>query len=578
MRLNLDPERQVDAAILRFRRLFGHLALFSAVINLLVLAPTIYMSQVYDRVLVSRNETTLLMLTLILLGLFVLSSLLEWVRGQIMVGVSSGMDAQLGEQVFSAAFRKSLREGGHNPAQSLSDLNTVRQFLTGPGFIALLDAPWTPIYLAACFIFHPLLGAFALTGSLIMVGLAVWNEWSTHQGLHKANQLAAQSSTTLNSTLQNAEVIQAMGMQEALRKRWAAVQQRMMEAQAEASDRGARISAITRFVRMTWQSLALALGAVLVLENQISSGVMIAVSVLVGRTMAPVEQAIGAWKQLNGARSSYERLCSLMDNSSAERERMELPAPTGAVRVEQLSVTPPGAKSPVLENVSFSLNKGEVLAVIGTSASGKSSLVRTLVGIWPASAGAVRFDEADISQWSNHALGPFIGYLPQDIELFDGTIAENIARFGEVSSEKVITAARMAGIHEMLVHLPQGYDTPLGTGGIKLSGGQKQRLGLARALYGQPPVIVLDEPNSNLDEAGEMALLQAINQLRTAGSTIIVVTHRPNIFAVVDKLLFLKDGTQKLFGPKDQVIRTLVPTGVPSTTGNSAGNNTSMAG
>lgn len=564
MRLTLDPRRDIDAALLCYRRLFGVLALFSGVINLLMLVPSIYMMQVFDRVLTSRNETTLLMLTLILLGLYLLSSMLEWVRGQVMIKMSAGIDAQLGERVFGAAFERSLKEHSANPAQVLSDLTTIRQFVTGQGLIALFDAPWLPIYLIVAFLFHPWLGLFTVLGASILVGLAIWNELATRKSLAEANQLSVVSANYVNSTLQNAEVIQAMGMLNVLRRRWFSLQQRIISAQADASDRSARISSMTRFVRITWQSLSLGLGAMLVLENEISAGVMIAVSVLLGRAMAPVEQVIGSWRQMGNAKNSYERLSRLLEEFPKPQQRMALPAPSGALRIDQLVIIPPGAQQPAVNGVTLALAKGEVLAVIGPSASGKSSLARAMVGIWPAARGSVRLDGAEVGQWSREALGPHLGYLPQDIELFDGSIAENIARFGEVDSNKVIEAARLAGIHEMVLHFPKGYDTPLGIGGLGLSGGQKQRIALARALYGQPALLVLDEPNSNLDEAGEAALVRAVGTLKAAGSTVVLVTHRPSILGVVDKLLFLKEGVQQLFGPRDQVLKALTPPSTPA--------------
>ncbi|PSS47900.1 type I secretion system permease/ATPase [Pseudomonas sp. BBP2017] len=559
MRLFLDPKRDIDAALLRYRSLFGVLALFSGVINLLMLVPSIYMMQVFDRVLTSRNETTLLMLSLILLGLFALSSALEWVRGQVMIKMSAGLDAQLGERVFNAAFERSLKEHTSNPAQVLSDLNNIRQFVTGPALIALFDAPWLPIYVIATFLFHPWLGVFTVIGAVILGALGVCNELATRKSMSEANRLSVSSSSYVNSTLQNAEVIQAMGMLTPLRRRWFNVQQRVITEQGEASDRSSRIAAISRFIRMTWQSLALGLGAVLVMENQISAGVMIAVSVLLGRALAPAEALIGSWKQMGNTKSSYERLNRLFSEFPDASARMPLPAPTGALSIDKLVITPPGMQRAAVNGVTISLAKGEVLAIIGPSASGKSSLARAIVGIWPANQGSVRLDNADVNQWSREALGPYLGYLPQDIELFDGTIAENIARFGEVDAVKVIEAARMAGIHQMILHFPKGYDTLLGVGGLGLSGGQKQRIGLARALYGAPPLVVLDEPNSNLDEAGEAALVQAVHVLKAAGSTVVLVTHRPNILGVVDKLLFLRDGLQHLFGPRDQVLKALLP-------------------
>ncbi|MGE8323267.1 MAG: type I secretion system permease/ATPase [Pseudomonas sp.] len=559
MRFFLDPQRDIDAALLCYRRLFGVLALFSGVINLLMLVPSIYMMQVFDRVLTSRNETTLLMLSLILLGFFALGCGLEWVRGQVMIKMSAGLDNHLGERVFDAAFERSLRERSANPAQVLSDLNSLRQFVTGPALIALFDAPWLPIYLIATFLFHPWLGVFTVIGSLILAALAVWNELATRKSMSEANRLSVLSSSYVNSTLQNAEVIQAMGMLTPLRRRWFNMQQRVISAQGEASDRSARIAALSRFVRMTWQSLALGLGAILVIENQISAGVMIAVSVLLGRAMAPAEALIGSWKQMGNAKSSYERLNRLLSEFPKAAPGMPLPPPSGALSIERLVITPPGMQKPVVNGVTLSLAKGEVLAIIGPSASGKSSLARAMVGIWAAKQGSVRLDSAEIGQWPAEALGPWLGYLPQDIELFDGTIAENIARFGEVDADKVIAAAQLAGINEMILHFPKGYDTLLGAGGLGLSGGQKQRIGLARAMYGQPALVVLDEPNSNLDDAGELALVQAVRKLKAEGRTVVLVTHRPSILNAVDKLLFLKEGVQTLYGPRDQVLKTLMP-------------------
>ncbi len=566
MKHPFDPEREIDAALLSYRQIFGSLALFSGVINLLMLAPSIYMMQVFDRVLTSRNETTLLMLSLIILGVFLFSGALEWIRGQVMVRMSAGFDERLGERAFTAAFERNLRERSANPSQVLNDLSTLRQFITGPGVIAFLDAPWLPIYLVACFLFHFWLGVFALVGSMLLVGLAIWNEYATRRYLAEANQLSISTASYINNTLQNAEVIHALGMLDVLRGRWSSLQHRVLAAQAVASARSLAISGATRFIRVSWQSLSLGLGAYLVLENQISSGGMIAVSILLGRAMAPVELAIGSWKQFDGAKNSYRRLSELLAAYPARKLPMSLPAPTGAIRLDNLVVTPPGAKIPAVNGVNIALGKGEVIAVIGPSASGKSSLVRALVGIWPPLQGSVRFDEAEIAQWSRAELGPYVGYLPQDVELFDGTVAENIARFGEIDSERVIEAARMAGIHEMVLHFPQGYETLLGTGAFKLSGGQKQRIGLARALYGRPSVVALDEPNSNLDEAGEIALLAAIRSLKAAGSTVVLVTHRSNVLAVVDKMLLLKEGRQHLYGSREQVLKTL-STALPAPAG-----------
>jgi len=570
MRLRLDPSRDIDAALLRYRSLFWVIALFSGVINLLTVVPAIYMMQVFDRVMASRNEMTLLLLTLLALGLFLLSSLVEWIRGQVMIKMSVGIDLDLGERLFGVAFQKSLKEHNANPAQVLSDLNVLRQFLTGSALIALLDLPWMPIFLIVTGLLHPWLGLFTLLGALILFGLAIWNEHATRKGLDEANQISVHSSKYVNSTLQNAEVIQAMGMLGNLQKRWSGLQQRLIGAQTSASDKAARISTITRLVRTAWQSLAMGVAMLLILEGQITGGVMMAAGFLISKAMLPAEQAISSWKQLDSAKASYRRLCQLLEEFPRQVERMSLPAPTGAIRIERLVVTPPGSKRPAVNGIDLALAKGEVLAVIGPSASGKSSLARAMVGVWPPGYGSVRLDGAEVGQWSSEALGPHIGYLPQDIELFDGTVAENIARFGDTDSNKVIDAATLAGIHQMILRFPQGYDTPLGPGGLGLSGGQKQRIGLARALYGKPALVVLDEPNSNLDDAGEAALVAAIDALRKHGSTVVLVTHRPSVLAVVDKLLVLQEGTQKMFGPRDQVLKALLPANAPASANPSA--------
>ncbi len=559
MRLRLDPARDIDAALLRYRKLFWVIALFSGVINLLAVVPAIYMMQVFDRVMSSRNEMTLLLLTIMALGLFLLSSMVEWIRGQVMIRMSEGIDQDLGERIFGVAFQKSLKEHNANPAQVMSDLNALRQFVTGSSLISLLDLPWMPIFLIVTGLLHPWLGLFTLLGAVILFVLAIWNEHATRKGLDEANQMSVQASRYVNSTLQNAEVIQAMGMLGNMQRRWAAMQQKLIAAQAGASDKGAAISTVTRLVRTAWQSLAMAVAMLLILEGQISGGVMMAAGFLIGKAMLPAEQAISSWKQLDGAKASYRRLCELLEEFPRPVPKMPLPAPTGALRIERLVVTPPGSKTPVVNGIDLALNKGEVLAIIGPSASGKSSLARAMVGVWPSSHGSVRLDGAEISQWSREALGPYLGYLPQDIELFAGSVAENIARFAEVDSAKVIEAATLAGIHAMVLRFPHGYDTQLGPGGMGLSGGQKQRIGLARALYGQPPLIVLDEPNSNLDDVGEAALVAAIGQLRQAGSTVVLVTHRPSVLAVIDKLLVLQDGNQRMFGPRDQVLKALLP-------------------
>jgi ATP-binding cassette, subfamily C, bacterial exporter for protease/lipase len=553
----LNPSREIDAALLGYRRVFVSLALFSGVINLLMLAPPIYGLQVFDRVMTSRNELTLVMLTVMVVGIYILNAAIEWVRGRTLIRLSAALDKQLGERLFNAAFQSNLNEMAANPSQVLGDLTTVRQFLTGPGLTALFDAPWLPIYLTFAFIIHPWLGSFAIVGSLILITLAVWNELATRHHLAEANQLSASASSYVNATLQNAEIIHALGMAPPMRSRWELIQHRMLAHQAHASERSLLLTDATRFIRITWMSLSIGLGSYLILSNEITMGAMIAVAFVLSRAMEPVQMAVSSWKQVDNAITSYHRLNALLEAHPAKPNPMLLPAPSGAVVVENLTVIPPGSQTTALQDINFQLAAGEVLAIVGPSASGKSSLVRALIGIWPPSQGTVRLDGAEITHWSRERLGPHLGYLPQDIELFQGSIAENIARFGPVDSEKVIAAARLAGVHDMILQLPEGYDTHLDPRAFRLSGGQKQRLGLARALYDQPSLIALDEPNSNLDESGEQALLACIAAVKASGASVILVTHRTNILATVDKMLLLREGRQHLFGSKDQVLKTL---------------------
>ena len=460
-------------------------------------------------------------------------------------------------RVFNATFERNLRQAGQNPAQALNDLSSMRQTLTGAGLIALTDAPWMPIYLIVIFLLHVQLGVFALIGVLLLVALAVVNERVSATPLAEAQKLAMAANAQANNHLRNAEVIEAMGMLPAIRRRWFQLHQKFLIQQAVASDRAGVLNALTRFARISMQSLALGYGALLAINGEITPGMMIAGSILVGRALAPVEVLIANWKQLVSARAAYQRLTELLRIYPARIAGMPLPRPLGDVLVDGAATAAPGSKVLILRNVNFSLKAGEVVAVIGPSASGKSTLARMLVGIWPALAGAVRLDGADIFTWSKDELGPYLGYLPQDIELFDGTVAENIARFGEVDSDHVLAAAQAAGVHELILLLPKGYDTPLGDAGSALSGGQKQRIGLARALYGDPALIVLDEPNSNLDDQGEAALAETIRRLKAKKRTVVIITHRLTTLAVADSILVMHEGTVKAHGPRDQVLAAI---------------------
>lgn len=551
------PKNEITQALSSFKGVFRTIGVFSAIINLLMLVPSIYMLQVYDRVLASRNEITLLMLTLIMLGAYLFMSVLEFVRSFVLVRLAAKMDMQLNKRVYTAAFEQNLKQGGGNAGQALMDLTNIRQFLTGNALFAFFDAPWFPLYLLVIFFFDPWLGLLATFGTMILVVLAYVNERVSHKPLAEANTMAIASSTMATNNLRNAEVIESMGMLPNLQARWFKLHSQFLRLQAEASEKAGIVGAFTKFTRISLQSLVLGLGALLVIEGKITPGMMIAGSILMGRALSPVEQLIGVWKQFAGTRSAYERLTALLEANPAREAGMELPRPLGALSIEGVTAAPPGSKVAVLNGLTFAIAPGDVLGVIGPSGSGKSTLARLMVGVWPAAVGKVRLDGADIYRWNKDQLGPSVGYLPQDVELFAGTVSDNIARFGEIDAEQVIVAAKRAGVHDMILHFPQGYDTRLGEGGAGLSGGQKQRIGLARAMYGDPSFIVLDEPNSNLDDVGEQALVEAITDLRARGKTIVLITHRTSIIGITSKLLLLRDGAARMFGPRDDVLAAL---------------------
>lgn len=551
------PQGELAEAINSFKSAFQTVAVFSAIINLMMLIPSLYMLQVYDRVLASRNEMTLLLITIMIVVAFVIMSALEFVRSYVLIRIASQLDMKLNQRVYTAAFEQNLKRAGGNAGQSLQDLTTVRQFLSGNALFAFFDAPWFPIYLIIIFLIHPYLGVFALCGTVIHMGLAIWNEKTTKKPLSEANSMAVNASNLATNNLRNAEVIEAMGMLPNFTRRWFGLHTKFLNLQAEASEKAGIITAATKFVRVTLQSLILGFAALLVLDGKITPGMMIVCTILMGRTLNPVEQVIGVWRNWNSTKSAYNRLSELLIANPKRVAGMPLPKPIGMVSLESVTALPPGSNKLALNNLSFAISPGDVLGVVGPSGAGKSTLARILVGIWPSAAGKVRLDGVDVYQWNKAELGPSVGYLPQDVELFGGTVSENIARFGEVDSEKVVLAAKQAGVHEMILYLPKGYDTMLGDAGAGLSGGQKQRIGLARAMYDDPSFIVLDEPNSNLDETGEQALIAAVQDLRQRGKTIVMITHRGSTLAVTTKLLVLNDGVSKMFGQTRAVLEDL---------------------
>lgn len=545
-----------------YRRFFAYGLFFSCIINVLMLVSPLYMMQVYNRAVMSRNLETLVMLTLIMLFLNLIMSAVETIRSMLLVRLGEKMDRRLNTRIFNAAYHRNLKMSGGNASQMLSDLAMLRQFLTGAGAFALFDLPWFPIYLGVVFMMHPWLGWISVFGALTLVVLTLLTEKITAPPLEESNREMAAANSLANTNLRNVEVIEAMGMIGGIRKRWMVKHKKCVELQSLASDRAGMIMALTKFIRVINSSMMIAVGAYLAMYEELSPAVMMVGGILGGRVMAPVEMVIGQWKMFVMARESYERLTDLLHTNPPKPKGLELPNPEGRVTIESLSAAPPGASKLVLHGLNFDVQPGEILGVIGPSASGKTTLARLLVGVWPASSGSVRLDGADIYAWDKEHLGPHMGYLPQDIELFQGTIAENIARLGALNSDWVTEAAIKAGVHEMILRLPNGYDTEIGVDGGVLSGGQRQRIGLARALYGNPCVVVLDEPNSNLDDAGDLALLNAIVSMKKDGKTVIIMTHRSTVLSVADKILYLRAGLQQAFGPRDQVFAMLNAPGV----------------
>lgn len=540
------------------KKVFLSIGIFTALINILMLVPSIYMLQVYDRVLPSGNEMTLLMLTLIMLALFIFMGGLEYLRSIIVIRISNKLDLSLNSRIYTAAYQAKLNKtSGINSSLAFNDLVTIRQFITSHAIFAFFDLPWFPIYLLVIALFNPWLGLFALCGALVLFSLAILNEYLSRSSLKKANEFANQAQVIQGHHFEYPQPIEAMGMLGYLRNQWQIAHFKYLQAQTHASDNAAGVNAITKVTRMALQSLMLGLGGWLAIDNTISPGMMIAGSILLGRALAPIEQVIGVWKNWDSSKEAYKRLTTLLKTYPEENKKMALPAPKGELTVNINQAQYPQTERTLLNNIHFSLSPGDVLGIIGPSASGKSSLAKFIVGIWEVKTGAIRLDNADIYQWNKSEVGQYIGYLPQEIALFPGTIAENIARFSEIDPQKVTQAAMMANVHEMILRFPDGYETVIGAHGEGLSGGQQQRIALARALYGDPTLVVLDEPNSNLDDLGIKALIQAIQTLKQNKKTVILITHQKQLLSVTNKLLVLFDGHTKLFGSTTAVIAEL---------------------
>ncbi len=530
---------------------------FSAFINLLMLVAPLYMLQVYDRVLLSKSYVTLIALTVIAMGCLVVYGILEFVRARILVRTGLKLDEYLNERVFRVIFKSSTGGSADTSAQSLRDADTIREFFSGGAIIAFCDAPWVPLFIIAGFLLHPWLGMVSLGGTILIFIIALINEFSTRGLLREASEKTLAATNYASTSLRNAEVVHALGMISSVMNIWGHRRSEGLMGQSRASDRAGMFLATSRFIRMALQVGILGVGAYLAVRGDITPGTMIAGSIIMGRALAPVEMGVGQWKTFVFARNAYRRLDKIMANNDIPERPMPLPEPVGEVTVDKIIVVPPGSETPVLMNISLSVSPGTALGLIGPSGSGKSSLARALVGVWYPHSGTIRYDGAEISQWDPEQLGPYLGYMPQDVELFTGTVADNISRFQQAESTAVVEAALKAGVHELILEFPDGYNTQLGENGYALSGGQRQRIALARALYGNPKVLILDEPNANLDTEGEQALAQALKQAKDEGQAIVVISHRAALLSIVDTVAVLKDGVLLKLGPRDAVLAEL---------------------
>jgi PrtD family type I secretion system ABC transporter len=533
-------------------------ALFSLSINLLLLAPPIYMLQVFDRVLTSRSPETLFFLTSAAALALLAMAALDVVRAYLLAALGAALDRMVGPKVLDGLLGEASRLGGREYAHALRDVNSLRSFLSGAGILALFDAPWLPVFVIVIALFHPLMGAMALAGALLMLLLAFLNERLTRAPLERAQVEGRRASRFIDASVRNAEVVNALGMLPAVTRAWSKLNEAALAEQRRAIRSGAALSGMTKSGRQFIQTAMLALGAYIVLEQQVSAGVMIAATILLGRALAPVEQLVAGWRNLVEARAAWRRLEELFRNRPKEEPATALPAPQGRVSAEAIVFGMRNAPRPILRGVSLVVAPGETVGIIGPSASGKSTLARLIVGVWRPNAGAVRLDGADVSAWPREALGPYIGYLPQDVELFAGAVTRNIARLGEADDAAVVRAAQRAHVHELILRLPNGYDTEIGEAASGLSPGQRQRIALARALYGEPRLVVLDEPNANLDHDGEQALQAALQRLKEEGVTVILIAHRPSLLATADKVLVLRDGVVEAFGPKAEILQRVM--------------------
>ena len=547
---------ELKQALSACRSAFMVIGLFTLVINLLMLTSPIYMMQVYDRVLTTGRIETLLLLTVLAAAALLLLGGLDTLRTAVTVRIGGWLNGRLGPVLLSTGVRARLKGDGAG-AQPLRDLSQIQNFIATQGLTVFFDAPWTPVYIALIWLLHPWLGMLALGSTCLLLVLSIVNDLMTRQPNKTASTALIAANQQAEALIRNAEVVRAMGMLPALTERWREVNGQSLDAGRRAAECGGILVGLTKFLRFFVQIASLGLGAFLVLRGETTGGSMIATSILLGRALAPVELAMSAWRNFAGSLIAFNRLRERLDMYPPEPERIRLPRPLGHITLKDVSYFPPGGKTPVLQRVSFDVAPGEVVAVIGPSGGGKSTLCRLIVGIAMPHSGEVRLDNSVLDHWNPDDLGCFIGFLPQDVELFAGTVRENIARMRHADDEQIIEAARLAHAHEMIQKLPDGYDTQIGDGGVRLSGGQRQRIGLARAIFGDPRLVVLDEPNANLDQTGEAALAAAVNELKERSGAIVIVGHRPSTLAQADKILLLKEGRVEIFGPRDEVLQRL---------------------
>lgn len=539
------------------RKTFVLMTIMTLVIEILSITPLLYMINVFDRVMSSRSGITLVSLTLMVVGMYVFWSALEWIRSRLMIRLSLRIDWDMAPDVFDASFRRHVNRKNVNVHQLLGDMLSLRQFLTGAPLIAILAAPFAVVFIGIAAIFHPYLAYFALAASVLMVVLTYLSLKVTTPIMQEAEESNAEASRVAATSLRHAEATLALGMLGAVRNRWYQHHRQFLTKQVYASEATGLMGGMTGFLTKALPSFQMGLAAWLAIQGLITPGMVIVATMMITRSIAPLNQLVANWQPIVKARQAYDRLNQLLLEDEAVKSNMKLPAPTGQVDVTEMVGVPPGHDQAVLQGIAFSLTPGQVLAVVGPSAAGKSSLVKLLLGVWRPAAGSVRLDGVELADWSHDERGPLVGYVPQEIDFFEGSVADNIARLGEVDPDKVVAAARLIGMHEAILAMPQGYDTPLGDTGFALSGGQRQRLAIARAVYGMPKYVVMDEPNSNLDEVGEAALVHTIETLKAQGSTVVLTTHRPRLVSVVDRMLVLRNGKQVAFGPAQDILEAV---------------------